>query len=323
MITKEASERMRILQFWSRHGLKATREAFKVGRSSLYAWRKLFREGNGSLASLNPGSQVRHKQQYRAINPSLVTELRRLRTAVCPNLGKDKCKPFLDQFCKQHRLKPISVSTIGRVIQDKKIYHHRQKVSHFGKVKVAKKQKKLRKPKEFKPVNPGDFVEVDTVVRFIWDLKRYVITAVDTSTRYAFAWSYTRPTSENAKDFFKKLETVFPYRILHVQTDNGSEFHRYFAQHLKQRKTIHYWNYPGKPYRNGHVEKYNRTIQEEFVDWNETLLENPDEFNQKLMKYLLWYNTKRPHWGLKLQSPVDYMLTHNHLSRMRWTDTLP
>jgi len=321
MITSQANERMRILIFWKAHGQKATQDAFKVARSTLFTWQQKYQQGGSKLEALNPKSQARHTQQRREPNGQIVAEIRRLRTQVCPNMGKDKVKIFLDQACHQYGRKVISVSTIGRIIKDKKIYHHRQKVSHFGKIKVIKQRKKLRKPKEFVSALPGDLLEIDTVVRFIDQVRRYVITAIDVSSRYTFAWSYRRLDSANAKDFFQRLELACPFTIRHVQTDNGSEFCKYFASYLREHKTIHFWNYKGQPYKNGHIEKYNRTLQEEFIDWHEVLLDDPQLFNPKLMDYLLWYNTKRPHWSLKLQSPVDYLLTTYPLSRMRWTDT--
>ncbi|MEK9165767.1 MAG: integrase core domain-containing protein, partial [Patescibacteria group bacterium] len=67
---------------------------------------------------------------------------------------------------------------------------------------------------------------------------------------------------------------------------------------------------------------HNRTIQEEFIDWNEKYLTDVNEFNKKLVDWLLWYNTQRPHWSLRLQSPVDYLINNKLLSKMRWTDTL-
>lgn len=322
MITKKATERMRILIFWRIHGFKATKDAFNVSRSSLFAWRQEYRKGGSKLEALNPGSQIRHHQQKRTIDCRIVVEIRRLCLEVCPNMGKDKVKIFLDPFCEKAEIKSISVSTIGRVIKDKKIFHHRIKVSHFGKIKVIRKRKKLRKPKEFVSAQPGDLVEIDTVVRFIDTMKRYVITTVDVSSRYAFAWSYRRLDSVNARDFFRRIEMAFPFPIRHVQTDNGSEFCKYFTSYLKEQDTIHFWNYKGQPYKNGHIEKYNRTIQEEFIDWHEILLDDPKLFNPKLMDYLLWYNTERPHWSLRFQSPVNAMLTTNSLSRMRWTDTV-
>lgn len=36
MITKEAKQRLKILNFWQNHGLKATADAFGVKRSTLY-----------------------------------------------------------------------------------------------------------------------------------------------------------------------------------------------------------------------------------------------------------------------------------------------
>ena len=321
MITKEAKQRYKIMCFWRQYGLKATKEAFGASRSTLYGWWKVYLANNRNIESLNPKSQAPINRRQRVIDSSVVKEIRRLRLEICPNLGKSKVKIFLDRFCQENNLSPISESTIGRIIKDKKIYHHRQKLSHFGKIKTTRKRKKVRKPRDFSSRLPGDLIEVDTIVKFIHGFKRYVITAVDTNCRHSFAWGYKNANSANTKDFFLKLKQVFPYPIRNIQTDNGSEFHKYFTKQLAQSMVTHFWNYPRQPYKNGHVEKFNRTIQEEFIDWHEMLLEEPNQFNQKLMDYLLWYNTQRPHWALKLASPVDYLIKNNLVSRMRWTNT--
>ena len=177
------------------------------------------------MASLNPNSQAPIKRRKRIIDLRILKEIKRLRLEVCPNMGKDKVKIFLDKYCIENNIKIISTSTIGRIIKEKKIYHQRQKVSHFGKIKTIKRSKKLRKPKDFKANKIGDLIEIDTIVRFDWGIKRYLITAVDVNTRYTFAHVYKSHNSDSAKDFFKKLEQVFPYQIKAVQTDNGSEFH--------------------------------------------------------------------------------------------------
>lgn len=321
MITKEAKERKRILDFWEKYGLEATKSAFKTKRSTLFYWKKLYKDGKYDLMSLNPKSQRPTNVRKRIIDYGIVSEIRRLRTEVCPNMGKEKVEIFLDRFCIENNLNPISASTIGRIIKEKKIYHHRQKLTYFGKEKPIQRKKKLRKPKDFVATKPGDLIEIDTIVKYLLDVKRYVVTAVDVNNRYTFAWEYKRANSSNTKDFFTKLEYIFPHKIKAIQTDNGSEFHKYFQQHLEEKQITHYWNYKGQPYKNGHIEKYNRTIQEEFIDWNEDYLKEPDEFNPKLMQYLLWYNTQRPHWSLKLQSPVDYLIKNNYQSKMCWTKT--
>lgn len=320
MITKTAEDRVRILEFWRKFGDEATFLAFGAKRSTLYYWQNILRiKGQDGL---NPGSQARKNKNKRLINDKMLAEIKRLRLEVCPNMGKAKVKIFLDKFCRTAGLATISESKIGRIIKEKKIYHHRQKVSHFGKIKTAKKSKKLRKPNDLKTNYPGELVEIDTIIRFVGNLKKYIVTAVDTYGRPAFAWCYNRPTSSNTRDFFQKLQMALPFATVAVQTDNGSEFHKYFMDYLREQNIKHYWNYPGRPYRNGHIEKFNRTIQEEFIDQNEMWLDNLWEFNQKMMDWLLWYNTERPHWSLQLQSPVDYLIKNGHLSNMSWTDTL-
>ena len=321
MITTKAEQRLKILTFWYQYGLKATKDAYDVSRSTLFSWQKIYRASGDVVASLDPGSQAPIKRRKRIIDSGVLKEIKRLRLDVCPNMGKNKVKIFLDQYCKKNNIKTISISTIGRIIKEKKIYHQRQKVYHDGTTKPVRRSKKLRKPKDFIANEVGDLIEVDTIVRFDRGIKRYIITAVDVNTRYTFAHAYQHHNSDNTRDFFKKLEQVFPYQIKRVQTDNGSEFHKHFMDYLKKQKVIHYWNYKGQPTKNGHVEKYNRTIQEEFVDQHSVLLENTNKFNHKLMDWLVWYNTKRPHWSLNLQSPVDNLLKNNYLSRMMWTDT--
>ena len=322
MITKEAKQRLKILLFWREHGLKATIDAFGAKRSTLFAWWKIYNDSGCIIESLNPGTQARITNNQRDIHPLILKEIRRLRLEVCSNMGKSKVKKNLDDFCKNTKLPVYSESKIGRIIKEKKIYHHRQKVSHFGKIKIITKHKKERKPKDFIANKSGDLIEIDTIVKFVHGMKRYIITAVDVKTKYSFAYCYKNHGSDSTKDFFQKLEQVFPYKIKAVQTDNGPEFHKYFMQYLEKQKVIHYWNYKGQPTKNGHVERYNRTIQEEFVDWNEILLEDVDEFNKKLIDWLLWYNTKRYHWSLNLTSPVDYLINNGLLSNMSWTNTL-
>lgn len=188
-----------------------------------------------------------------------------------------------------------------------------------------KKKKKLRR-KGYQPTQPGDLVQIDTIVKFINGLKRYIITAIDLNSDFAFAYAYTTASSLNTKDFFDKLSSVAPFTVKRVQTDNGSEFEHHFRDYLKEKNIIHYHNYPRRPQMNAFVERFNRTIQEEFVNWNQQILGyDLDEFNHKLINWLLWYNTERPHHSLKMISPMKFIINNTFLtpqkSRMMWTHT--
>jgi transposase InsO family protein len=174
----------------------------------------------------------------------------------------------------------------------------------------------------YQPKAPGDLVQIDTVVKFIHGIKRYCVTAVDVTGRFAFAYGYKSPSSANAADFLAKVQTVAPFEIRRVQTDNGSEFYRHFHQACEDQGLTHFWNYPRSPKMNARVERFNRTIQEEFIDTAlDTLATDLDEFNQLLIDWLLWYNTERPHFSLGQVSPMRYLVTNFGLSRMIWTHT--
>ena len=55
--------------------------------------------------------------------------------------------------------------------------------------------------KDFTPDHPDDLVQGDTISIFTEGLKRYIFTAIDLSTRFAFACSYKSKSSANASDF--------------------------------------------------------------------------------------------------------------------------
>jgi len=153
--------------------------------------------------------------------------------------------------------------------------------------------------------NPGDLLQIDAIVKFIWGVKRYIITAIDLKSEFAFAQAYTHLSSQSAKDFFEKLQKVAPFRIKRVQTDNGAEFHKRFRDNLEKKGIIQFFNYPRRPQMNVQIESFNRTIQEDFINWNLDLLATDiDAFNHKLVDWLLWYNTKRAHSSLQRQSPL-------------------
>ena len=63
---------------------------------------------------------------------------------------------------------------------------------------------------------------------------------------------------------------------------------------------------------NPHAERFNRTIQEEYINYHESKLKDPASFNIGLMKHLLWHNTERPHFGINLQTPVNYITSNGY-----------
>jgi transposase InsO family protein len=310
MISKQAKYRMKVLAHWQKYGIESAIDAFELKRRTLFNWKKALKEGKGKFEALNPRSKAPKHRRRRIWDYCILDELKRIRKEY-PNLGAEKVYPLLKKYCDQNKLACPSATTIKRLIKDLGgLRISPQKVSHFGKVKSLKRKKVLRKPKNLKAEYPGHVVALDTIERFVHGMRRYIITFEDIHTRFAFAWSTKSHASLAAKEFFGLCLKVFPYPITFVLTDNGSEFAKHFSASLLDLHMTHYHTYPRTPKMNAHVERFNRTIQENFVDYHIHQLMYPDIFNTELMDWLVFYNTERVHHAFKNKlSPVQYMLS--------------
>jgi len=85
-----------------------------------------------------------------------------------------------------------------------------------------------------------------------------------------------------------------------------------------QKQGWHYcFTYPPCPEMNAYNERFNRTVQEEFMDCHEELLLGDVRgFNEHLLSYLECYNGERPHWGLGYLTPCQAPAGLNHLFSM-------
>ena len=123
------------------------------------------------------------------------------------------------------------------------------------------------------------------------------------------------------KDFYSRFKLVYPGIIKTWQSDNGSENLGEFEEVLKKDSIPHYFIYPRCPKINTYIERYNRTIQEEFIDNYLHLIDDAVLFNQKLAEYMIFYNTERPHKTLGLKSPMEYLIENGGMSHKYVTYT--
>jgi len=308
MITEQAKRRAKILAFWERYGTEATKEAFGTSRRTLFRWQENLEKTLGKLEGLNSIPTVPKNKRKRLI-PEVVQNIIIKERNDHPRLGKEKLHTPLTEAGFNY-----SISTIGRMLTDLKDRHlipQHHKMTMNGRTGniyeyIKPKIKKERRPKHY----TEQCTETDSVIKFIDGIRRYLVTGIDTQGKFAFAYAYTSHTSKTTSDFLKKMKTVCPTPINSVQTDNGSEFMDHFREACVQNNIKQFHTYPRSPKMNSCVERFNRTIQEEFVNYNLALLRDDlDAFNQKLIEYLIWYNTKRPHHTLGLVSPLRYIVS--------------
>lgn len=151
-----------------------------------------------------------------------------------------------------------------------------------------------------------------------------MLTGVDTEARTAFAAAYTNHGSKSAADFLTKTRTVLPDCPPDVKTDNGSEFALHFHAAVHELG-LHFYTHPRTPKENAHVERFNRTLSEDFLMRNKYLLRDDiATFNDKLVDWLLWYNGDRPHAALGQIPPFRYICNQlpERECHMWWTRTL-
>lgn len=321
----EAARKEEAVRFFLKYGLRATMDGFSVSRGSIYGWKEKLEKNNWDRNCLVSKSRAPWRKRERVVDGDILDFIVGMRRKY-PRLGKDKIQALL----REAGLPQISVSTVGRLIADLKrggrIAKH-VRVSYYAKSdrfverKPVKREKVRRKG--YCPEKPGDLMQADTVVKFVNGLRKHIVTAIDMSTGFAFAHGYKGHSSATTRDFFLKLETVAPFKIQRVQTDNGSEFLHRFHDELDKKNIVHFWNYPRRPTQNARIERFNRTIQEEFVDYHlHELAHDIDRFNHLLMEWLIWYNTRRPHHSLNLKSPINYLISNYGFSKMLGTYTV-
>lgn len=181
----------------------------------------------------------------------------------------------------------ISLSTVKRVL------------NRYGLLKKRSPWKKMRRY----PIRPdiayqGDLVEFDTIHMVDkYNKRSYVYTAIDVYSRYGFAMVSKKISCARTLSFLKQCREYFPFTIKCIQTDNGPEFGKWFTDHCA---CLHRHNRPRSPNENGHLERFNRTIQEEMPRHNLCL-----SLKKDISEYLKHYNQNRLHMGIEYKTPSE------------------
>jgi transposase InsO family protein len=330
---KEIERRLKAIWMLERGDREGLKVIFGVSRSTVFGWKKRLKEGNNQVSALAPKSRAPKQRRQRQTDPRLVEFIRKYRVQK-PGMGKVIIKSELDRFCRERNIQTISESSVGRVITDLKKAGRLPGRGLQFRVTIndgflISKSKKLRRKKNrrngYQPKEPGDLLQMDSLAIFRDGLKRYMLSAIDLKSRFGFAYSYSNLNSQNATDFLKKLTSVAPFTIRHIQTDNGGEFEKHFVKAIRDSPIVHFNTYPRHPQSNAYVERFNRTLRSQFLEYYEEDITDIKPLNHDLINYLIWYNTLKPHQGIGKRSPMEYYMQSARLTRqksnMLWTRT--
>ena len=279
-----------------------TASYFGINPKTLYKWLGRFNEKN--LSSLEEQSRRPQKLREWMVTREEEMNIIDLRKKNL-ELGKTKLKIL---YGKEYK-KEISTWKIERVVRKHNLYP--DKVKHQcqvekrrnskPKIRIHAVKEQLKQIKEF-----GFLWHIDAIIIWWYGQRRIIFTAIEELTKIAFARVYKTNTSGFAKDFLKRLMYLADGKINIMHQDNGSEFQGAFERACQTLGILQIYSRPHTPKDNPSLERFNNTIQYEWLEYSKTGLDDIQEANKDLTKWLIKYNSYRPHQALDYKTPLEY-----------------
>jgi len=191
----------------------------------------------------------------------------------------------------------ISLSSVRRILKRSGVIHGR------------KKRVRRDNPRRPHVTRPGELVQTDTVYYIcpFTKRRRYAYTVIDLYTRMAYVELHDRIGPGIAAKVILHAQDKCGFTFAMVQSDNGLEFSSIFENRLHAHGIQTRHSRLHRPNDNAHIERFNRTIQEECTGRILSYKTTTKEIQDRLTAYLDFYNTKRIHLGLQLRTPVEML----------------
>ena len=284
-----------------------------VHRSTIWRWRRKWNDINKDVQLVNdnrpsrtPGSQFR-QAALRWIVPTLqsmpLTSPHTLSDAIVARVLElrrtlQRCAEIIWHHMNRIDGLAISLSSVHRILKR----HHAYDGSRTNRVRPDN-------PRRPQPASPGELVQTDTIhyVCPITYRKRYVYTVIDLYSRMAYAEIHNRILPGLAAKTIMRAQEAVGFRFSMVQADNGPEFSSYFEQRMRKNSVAVRHSRLGRPNDNAHIERFNRTIQEECLGSRISSRVATATLQTKINQYIEFYNTKRVHLGLQLRIPAEML----------------
>lgn len=208
-------------------------------------------------------------------------------------IGRRRCGQVIHQELLRDGIK-VSLPSVQRTL---------------GRLNLLKKRSVWKRPHDRteRPLasHPGALIQVDTVHLILPDSSRlYVYTLIDLYSRWAYAEITEKIGAEASARFLKRAKQRAPFGFEMIQSDNGSEFSVRFTHSLLRMDIRHRHSRVRKPNDNAHLERFNRTLQEECLDRTTHTLK---DFRLALPQYLKYYNEERLHMGIQYKTPLEVL----------------
>lgn len=212
---------------------------------------------------------------------------------IAKRLGKRRCGQVIHQQLLKDGIS-VSLPSVQRTL---------------GRLGLLKKRSLWKRPHDYteRPLatRPGALLEADTVHVMLPDGSRlYVYTVINLYSRWAYAEIAKKISAAASGAFIARAQAEATFHFGMVQTDNGGEFQKMFRFKLYKLGLTHRYSRVRQSNDQAHVERFNRTIQEECLDQTPQTIWH---FRKALKSWLPYYNDERMHMGINFKTPAQML----------------
>ena len=269
-----------------RKGWSTRRVAWHFGfhQSTIVRWSAQARvRGYGSIPTLSS----RPHRSPNALSQDVVQAI------IHQRIGRRRCGQVVHQELVRQGVS-VSLSSVQRTLE---------------RCHLTKRRSLWKRPHDATPRPAvtvcGALLQADTVHFVLPDGSRlYVYTLIDLYSRWAYAEVVERISAQQSVRFVMRAQGKAPFLFVMVQTDHGSEFSTWFTHALGTAGIAHRHSRVRQSNDNAHIERFNRTLQEECLD---RTIHTVAHFKHALKAYLPYYVNERLHMGINYQTPREVM----------------
>ena len=268
-----------------------------VGGSSIHSWVRAYREKGEAGLKLN---YFNFRKEAKAFKES---KAKAVEIKACnPTFGVR----HISDLIKRLFFLPSNPETVRQTLQEHGL---------ASPVQQRKPTKNINRPRFFERTTPNQLWQTDIFTFKLLGNYAYLIGYIDDYSRYIVGLELFRSqTAENVIEVYRRA--ISEYKIpKEMLTDNGRQYSSWrgntrFQREIKKDKIHHIRSAPHHPMTLGKVERFWKTIHEEFLV--RARFETFEEARERIRDWVKYYNHKRPHQGIGGLCPADryYEIAH-------------
>ena len=280
-----------------------------IHRTTLWRWKRKWLDRNRNVQFTNDNRPSRKPgTQFRLAACTWLVPTRSSRPHTSPTalpqgiVGRivywrerhNRCAVVIHAHCLADGLQ-VSLASVKRVLKRLRL------------LRPVSKWKRYRKPiPRPNAVYPGTLVQTDTVhmVNLVTKQRVYLYTLVDVYSRWAYSEYHEHLSQQVSYGFLQRAQTRAGFQFRCIQSDNGPEYGTWLKDALIAQGILLRHSRVRKPNDNAHIERFNRTIQEECLEHR---FPKPEIIHNQLQDYLAYYNEERLHLSLQCATPASML----------------